>query len=219
MGGVGGSVLAYSFDRLKEQTLKDFEIVITDHSNQDELDVYNTCELYKNDLNIKYIKTNAFKGNPAYNTNLGIESCSNEIVKLLCQDDYLLNDKSLQYIYEGFIDDVVWVATPYVHTNDRTNIYKLHIPTINDKLHYVNTIGTPSCIALKKSKFLGFDVNLKWAYDCEFYKRMVNCYGGPRVISEVCMVNYIHANQVTNTLAENTLRDNENAYVIAKHGE
>lgn len=219
MNGAGGEVLDYSFSKLHEQTYKDFDITITDHSAGLKTDVMNVCSRWSDiGLDIKYFRIDKKIGNPAFNTNKSIELSKFDIVKLLCQDDYLANKDSLKIMMDNFKPEDIWMATTYVHSSDRNNFYRYHTPSVNPNIHTTNTIGTPSCILIRKDKHLGFDDNLKWMYDCEYYSRMIDTYGNPKILSECCMVNYIHDNQTTNTIANEYLRNSEIEYVSKKYG-
>lgn len=198
MGGEGYEVLKHSLLMLSKQSFKDFEVVITDHSENDL--VADVCTIASKYLDVKYIRNENRRGEPVPNTNLGLEHCSGEIIKLLCQDDYIYDNNSLKIINDSFTDDVNWLVTSYVHTNDRTNLYRRHIPKLNAKIELINTIGTPSCLTIRNKNILYFDENLSFMYDCEYYKRLLIKYGNPKIVDVVTMVNYLHDNQVTSTV-------------------
>lgn len=217
MNGHGVEALNYSLNKLYIQTFKDFEVVITDHSIND--DIKNLCEFWQDKLDIKYYKTENGRGSPTVNTNNGLSKCSGEIIKLLCQDDYLYDEYSLEKTHNAFDENVNWLASSYVHTQDKKTYYKHHIPSMNDNIETVNTIGTPSCVAIRNNNIMYFDENLKWAYDCEYYRRLYNTFGNPKILNEITMINYIHGNSTTNTIATNELRNREENYIKVKHGK
>jgi glycosyltransferase involved in cell wall biosynthesis len=214
MGGEGANCLRHSFGILDKQTFKDFDVVITDHSTDNE--VRKVCLDFENTLCIKYYRNSDRIGSPTVNTNLGIEKSGGEIIKFLCQDDFLYDENSLQIISDSFSDDDVWVATSYVHSNDRKKFYRKHTPAISDNVYLINLLGTPSAFAVRGVKCLLFDENLVWAYDVDFYGRMIKRYGNPKIIDDITMVNYLWGGQVTNTLANRELRKKENQYVLEK---
>jgi hypothetical protein len=61
------------------------------------------------------------------------------------------------------------------------------------------------------------DETLKFYYDCEFYKRVYLEYGLPNISQNDTMVNYIHPNSTTNTIANNSLRNFEENYIRGIH--
>ena len=215
MNGAGVEMLNYNFNILSKQTLKDFEVVITDHSIDNSLEYL--CKQWSKLLDIKYIKNLEFRGCPAHNTNLGLKNSQGDYIKLLCQDDYLLNEKSLELIYNNISkNDSSWMFSSYIHTNDRKNFYRYYVPHYNDDIKLVNTFGTPSALTIKNKDVLEFDNNLKFMYDCEFYHRMVLKYGQPLIFDEVTMVNYIHENQTTTSIVNNEIFQNEQEYIRRK---
>ena len=148
MNGKGAEVLGVSLNKLIQQTFKDFEVVITDHSQDD--NIKNLCNSWIDVLNIKYFRNPNKIGSPTANTNFGIEMSKGEIIKLLCQDDYLFDAQSLQIIAENFTKDVTWLVTSYVHSKDRINYYNQHFPRIPSNILIENLIGTPpSCNPFK----------------------------------------------------------------------
>jgi len=214
MGGCGVDMLEFSFNKLIHQSLQDFETVITDHS-QDNL-IEKLCDSWEGVINIKYFKNTEKRGSPTSNTNLGIAKSEGEIIKLLCQDDYLYDEQALQIIDKNFASDVNWMATSYLHTTDRARLYNKHVPRLSDNIALKNLLGTPSAFTIRNGVDVWFDENLSWFYDGDFYRRMVQKFGNPKVIDKITMVNYLHADQVTNTIANHALKNKEQQYVTEK---
>ena len=209
MNGVGRDVLKFSLDIIANQSMKDFEVVITDHSI--DKDIEELCSEYSF---IRYIRNEENRGNPAHNTNLGIDNCQGGYINLLCQDDYLIDSQSLN----NCLDDLegsgkVWGFNSYWHTKDKITLERRHIPSFNDNIQLINTLGTPSALTMRNGLDVRIDENLKYCYDCEFYKRISIRYGLPNISMNDTMVNYIHENQTTNTIATKTLIEDEEAYI------
>lgn len=213
MNGVGAAVLKYSLVAISNQTFKDFEVVVTDHSPDDNIE--QLCETY---TFVRYIRNLEKRGNPASNTNLGISYCEGDYIKLLCQDDYLLDENSLAHCVNDIeLSGSAWGFNSYWHTTDKINLERRHVPTFNDNIHLINTLGTPSALIMKNGLNIWMDENLKYMYDCEFYKRVYEVHGLPNISMNDTMVNYIHKNQTTNTIVNNELVRNEEEYVRSKH--
>ena len=64
---------------VSQQTLKDVEVVISDHSVDTEIEEY--CDENEYDLNIKYIRNVEARGNPAVNTNNAIDHSTGRLSK------------------------------------------------------------------------------------------------------------------------------------------
>ena len=71
MKGKGAEYLSYSFNVLYQQTFKDFEIIISDHSESDA--IKDLCTQWNSILNIKYIRNQYKRGNSSANTNNAIK--------------------------------------------------------------------------------------------------------------------------------------------------
>jgi len=196
MRGEAKRVLTRSFDILKRQTFKDFEVVISDNSEDDV--VKNLCESREyQSLNINYFK-NPRKG-LAQNTNSAIKNARGEIIKILYMDDFLANENSLEQIVKNFSG--YWLVTGCEH-DDGTRRYNRQYPKYNKKIYRgKNTIGSPSVLSIKNKDPLLFDENMTWLLDCDYYKRMYDKYGEPKILNELNVVIGIGKNQVTNILS------------------
>lgn len=214
MKGRGAEALEVSFNKFIQQVFKDFEVVITDHSKDDNIE--NLCKLWSDVLRIVYFRNTNKIGSPTANTNCSIEKSNGKFIKLLCQDDYLFDELSLQIIANSCTEDVNWLATSYVHTNDRVNFFNKHIPKISQNIYLENFLGTPSAFTIRNGCDVWFDENLVWAYDVDFYGRMLKKFGIPKIVDQITMINYLWEGQVTNSIATQELRNRENEYILRK---
>jgi glycosyltransferase involved in cell wall biosynthesis len=88
------------FRTISQQTLKEVEIVVSDHSLDGKIEKF--CEQNIYDLKIKYIRNPEDRGNPCSNTNVAIDNSTGELVKVLLQDDFLYDTEALDKIYNSF---------------------------------------------------------------------------------------------------------------------
>jgi len=204
MKGMGVEFLEFSFQKLSDQSFKDFEVVISDHSSGD--DIKSLCEKWVGTLDIKYHKNVNGVGSSSTNVNNAIRNCSGQWIKILFQDDFLYDYESLSKVHD-FIsnnDSVEWVATACEHSNDGFTMYRPFYPEWNDDIQFGrNTISSPSvlCIKNKDDKFY-FDEDLIWLMDVEYYKRMYEKYGEPSYIYDICVVNRTWGEQLSNTIPQ-----------------
>lgn len=213
--GKGAELLEFSFEKMKTQTFKDFNVVVSDHSLDKSIE--DMCKKWENELTIKYVKNTEKRGNPAANLNNAIKESEGEWIKILCQDDYLMYDNSLEIIADA-IGEENWIATGYIHTRDRKNYQVYHAPFLNPQLYITNTVGTPSCVAIKNVPQMVYaDENLKYAYDCEFYFRFMTQYGKPKIITDVTIANFLWDGALTAIITPEFI-EQENAYILNKHG-
>lgn len=216
MYGRGAECLDYSLAILERQTYKNIEIVVSDHSLDES--IKNTCKKWDGLLDIKYIKNTEKRGASSANHNNCIKHCEGDIIKFLCQDDYLYSVDSLQKIINHFSTDTKWLVSRYIHTRDRTCYFNEQIPWLNGEIHVKNTIGTHSCLAIRNDNPPLFDEDLIWFMDCEYYRQLYNHFGLPYVLQEITMVQFLWEGQVTNTsAASNNLRMRELKHIQKKY--
>ena len=216
MHGEGVQVLEFSFEKMKQQTFKNFDVVISDHSSND--DILNLCEKWKNDLDIKYFKNEEDKGSPSANTTSAIKKSTGKWIKILCQDDFLYNQYSLERIYDFLDEKTVWMASSYMHSYDRKTFFKYQNPSMNEHICVVNTIGTPSCITIRNVKDIPeFDKELFYAYDCAWYHELWKKYGNPKILQETTMINFLWNNSISSKITPEFIQK-ENEYILRKYG-
>jgi len=214
--GRGTGILEYSFKIMERQTYKGFDVVISDHSANDQIE--RLCYTWSNRLDIKYFRNELGRGNAAVNTNYSIRKSTGDLIKLLCQDDYLFDEFALEKTVKAFDEDTNWLASAYIHTYNKTDYFKYHLPAMNPRICVVNTIGTPSCVTIRNVKDMPLmDQNLSYAYDCDFYKRFSDQYGPPRIISDVTVVNFLWGNSISSSVSHDLITRETN-YILAKYG-
>jgi hypothetical protein len=217
MAGVGVEMLTQCLLSIGEQRFRDFELVISDHSV--DYAIANFLQTVRADFPITYIRNDQKRGSSSANFNNAIRHSKGEIIKILCQDDFLLDFDALERTVEAFIDpSVQWAITPYYHSRDGVELHMLHSPELNDELLLRNTIGTHSCLSVRRSGLLEmFDEDLIWLMDCEYYYRLHRAHGNPALIRRPTMANLVWKGQVTHTSANDERRNLEIEYVKRKH--
>jgi glycosyltransferase involved in cell wall biosynthesis len=218
MHGVGALFLRESFDILAKQTFKDFDVVISDNSVTDIIKV--VCDEYKDKLDIKYFK-HAGKKEMSPNVNNAIRCATGKILKILCQDDYLYHERALEDIAQNFdLSKDSWLVTACIHTKNTRSYFRPFYPKYNKKIHMgKNTISSPSVLSIKNENVQFFDENLKWFMDCDYYKRMHDKYGDPKIVHEINVVNRVGKHQTTHNDAVESLRKREFEYIVKKYNE
>lgn len=202
MNGVGKTFLENSLKFISNQSFKFFEVVISDHSISYEIE--GVCKMFS-ELNIKYIKNEHNRGSSSANLNNAILNSSFELVKILMQDEYIFDKNTLNDIVKVFEEKTInWVITGCFYGDDVMKPKGNMIPYYNDKIiEGKNTIGSPSVLTFRKTEDLElFDPNLIWMMDCEYYKRLYNKWGQPKIIPEHKIFVNQHKNQLTNIIEE-----------------
>lgn len=199
MKGLGHYYLGELFDTIKNQTFKDFEVCISDHSKNDL--ILELCEEYAEFFKIQYFKNENDRGNSPSNTNSAVEMCSGEYTKIMFSDDLFIDNFSFEMIVKEFEETGCnWIFNSFAHTSDGKNYYRPMTPKWTDMmLEGRNLLGSPSCVAFKTDKFVKFDPKLKLLMDTDFYHRMRCEYGMPNIIDEYLTANREHPNRISSS--------------------
>jgi glycosyltransferase involved in cell wall biosynthesis len=216
--GKGVEYLEHSFNIIAQQSFTDYEVVISDHSEDD--DIQNLCKAWSSMMNIEYFKNSYGRGKIAPNLNNAIRHSRGLFIKMLFQDDFLYDIDSLQIIYDSIEknQDKNWFITACVHTDDCINMYDRMTPYYHDRIYAgVNTISCPTVLTVKNDDELPiFNETLNWLVDVEYYKRLYDTYGDPVVIDIICAVNRNAEVRTTNMMTEKQKQE-EISRVIKKY--
>lgn len=216
MGGWGENFLQYSLDKIKSQTIKDVQVVISDNSEDG---VLSKIADKNKDLNIKYVYNNNENRGMANNFNRAISECEGDIIKVLCQDDYLLYDTSLEETLEAFEIGIGWLVSAYYHTYNRKQYTSMHVPSLSENIYLKNLIGMPSCLTVLNGADIEFDENLQWYVDCDYYYRLYLKYGSPTILSRPTVVQFLWNGQTTNSVITSEIIQKEKDYLVGKYGK
>lgn len=207
----GLEFLKQSLLRLARQKFKDFEVVISDNSDDNEIE-----ELCKHfgDLNIQYHR-NPVKG-MAQNTNNAIAMAKGDLVKILYQDDMLFTEDALSEIVKAFGPEDKWLVTGCAHTVNGEDFERPHYASYNEEIHTgKNTIGSPSVLTIRKNGCLFFDETLTWLLDCDLYRRYHDTFGPPKILNSLGVIIRQGPHQVTNLLSDERKKQEED-YMLNK---
>jgi len=213
MSGKGIDCLSYCLESIREQTYQPYEIIVSDHSKNN--DIFNFCKLH--DMTIKYIRNKEKRGSLGSNLNSCIIHASGDIIKFIMQDDFLLTKDSLLKTKENFNLNKNWMVTSYFHTKDRINFFNMHIPIVNTNIILSNTIGTPSCLTIKNENVIYFDENLQWYVDSEYYFRLYNKFGLPIICNIPLVCQFLWEGQTTNAIITDEIVSKEKEYLYKKY--
>jgi hypothetical protein len=202
------------------QNFKDFEVVISDHSQNN--DILIKCQEFNSKFDIKYFKNENNRGNGPANTNNAISKCSGEIIKIMFQDDFFYDDEALEKIYYALHDsDKMWLLNGTNHTKDGGNTFYWDLyPKFNDQLLMgVNTISSPSVVAFKKQSEIIFDETLVYFMDIDYYYGMRKKYGDPVFYNDILITNRFHENSISSNITnKEKMMSVESKYCFQKYG-
>lgn len=205
------------FYSLSQQTSKDFNVWISDHSETNY--ILEACEEYADLFEINYVKNEEQRGNMSANTNCALRHADGEILKIIFQDDFILTNNLVSELDRAFIDEVEWAVTGFAQTNDdgRTH-YNPRIPYYNDRiLEGFNTLSSPSILAMKNGINEFFDEKLTMLMDCDLYYRLYKYHKEPVILKKCHISNREHKNQ-TQRLYEHLI-SSEISYLKEKYND
>jgi glycosyltransferase involved in cell wall biosynthesis len=215
---------------ISAQTYKDYEIIITDDSTNDQ--TKNIVHDGVEHLPLTYIKNDLAKGTPE-NWNFAISLAKGKWIKLMHHDDWFTNENALgefakQAATAGDKCNFIFSAYQNVYLGkDKTELVlagavkRFFVKRMPLLLFKENIIGNPSCTLVRNdpSMLLRYDNHLKWIVDFEYYITLINagvvfCYLPKPLISVG-----IHDTQVTAGVQLNpAVEIPEAMYFLQKHG-
>lgn len=210
------------------QTFRDFEVVVTDDSNDDT--VYELIKNYKHNFPITYTKNTVALGSPE-NWNASIKLAKGEWIKMMHDDDWFVNELSLAKFAEAAKISLgtSFIFSGYTEINVRTNsrknfiISNFYLKLLEKSplnLFKQNFIGHPSTTLVKNNPYCLYDKNLKWVVDFEFYIRYINKYKSFVAIKDTLITIGISEYQITKAAFRNPeVEIPENLYLLHKFGE
>jgi glycosyltransferase involved in cell wall biosynthesis len=159
------------------QDFTDYEIIVTDDSLDQSVE--EIARKHQGDPRLKYYKNATSLGSPQ-NWNESVNRASGEYIKILHHDDWLLKSNSLS----SFVDlldkhpqaDFAFSGNMHFDSQGRPKneraISAKQVATLRKRptrLIFGNSIGAPSVTIYRKSLNIGYDPELKWLVDLDFY--------------------------------------------------
>ena len=208
----------YLFDifyALSQQTNMNFEVVVSDHSKSDK--ILKVIKDYWDVFSINYYRNSDSLGNISANTNNALRIAEGEIKKVLFSDDFILTKNLTEELDKAFTPEVKWCVSGFAHTiDDGKSHYNPKLPEYNDRLlEGINTISSPSILALKGDLDEYFDEDLTMLMDCDMYYRLYKYHGDPAILQDFHISNREHKTQTQRTYDH--LLPKEIEYLKKKH--
>lgn len=219
MHGKGAEFLSSALNGIYHQTYKNIEVVVSDHSFND--DIQSVCHAWSTKgLDIRYLRNNDSRGYSSANINNAIKSSTGKYIKILFQDDFLYCADAIEKTVTAFEKEPnkKWLISACEHSSDGVHMYRPFHPRFHNDIHLGNnTISSPSVLTLLNEDLIYFDCKLVWLMDVEYYKRLYNTFGEPVILNKITVVNRTWDMQVSNTVSEN-IKQKEMAYVKGIYG-
>ncbi len=213
-------------DSIAVQTFQDFEVVVSDDSDDDS--VKDLLEAYKEKFIVHYYKNQPSLGTPA-NWNFGISKAAGEWIKLIHDDDWFASADSLQIFADNISQQHNFIFSAYANRTLETGgkVEEKHFPAswknkiIKNPLTLLayNVIGPPSVILVHRSITEKYDERMKWRVDMDFYVRLLLQEKSYTYINKILVNVGISETQVTNYCFQNPLVElPEGFLLLQKYG-
>jgi glycosyltransferase involved in cell wall biosynthesis len=205
------------------QTFQDFEIILTDDSPDDAVEL--VCREFP-ELPLEYIRNPSPKGTPA-NWNFAIDQARGEWIKIMHDDDWFSTDNSLElfdkaagkgknFIFSGYTN--VWETGSRIEMNFPSEM-QCEIIANPMLLLAENVIGPPSVTMVHSSVKQRYDTFMKWRVDIDFYVRLLRDLKDFEVIKRPLVNVGISESQVTNScIGVPEVELPEGALLLSKYG-
>ena len=219
-GGKGVRYLSDILRTISQQTIKEVEVIIPDHSVN--MDIEEFC--YDNifDLNIIYFRNEDNRGDVASNKNLGMDLAKGEVVKMMYMDDYFYTNDALEKTYNALKNsDKMWLVCGTNHTRDNGKTFDTFImPRWNDNMLRArgnNTMSGVSVISYKNPMDVRWDSKTIMLLDVDFYYSLRSKYGDCIYLNDCMITQRVNKDALSSTISDEDVQK-EFVYCREKHG-
>ena len=210
---------------IEKQNFKDFELVVSDDSYDDDVrELIYTSNLVDR---LIYNRNKKPLGSPE-NWNKCISMASGKYIKIMHHDDFFSCNDALQ----KFVNSIENSNTNFVFSSS-SNIDFVTKNVLNNKisrkkinelmnnpgcLFFENLIGSPSCVIFKRGISAKFDSNLKWLVDVDFYLSVLSNEDFLHLNEKLIETTTNSTHQITHACEDNPrVEFYENLYLVNKH--
>ena len=219
------AMLKRLLDSIETQSFRDFEVIVSDDSPDDELEkLVNT---YSDKFSLAYYKNQTALGSPA-NWNQAIKPAKGEWIKLMHHDDWFADENSVKvfadHAKKSKNADFIFSAHQ-LYENDKlksvekiNSVIQQHLRKNTLILFSKNYIGHPSTTLIKNNREFWYDEKIKWVVDFEFYIRVLS--ETDFIYIDETLINIgLGAHQLTSEVFRNRkVEIPENVYLLNKLG-
>lgn len=208
-------------DSVARQSFTDFEVIVTDDSKDDSVEIFLKERAYN--FSLQYIHNKPAKGTPL-NWTEGMNYARGEWIKIIHDDDWLTGEDSLQQYVNAINSSVDCIFSGYIaHYEkdgkeiDKTISQKRFSRLVNHPYYLFasNEIGPPSVVLFRKTMKELYDPSLKWLVDLEAYIRILLKYKCVYVNRPLITMSY-NETQVTNDCFGNPDVETKEALIYYK---
>ena len=187
------------------QTFRDFDVIISDDSNDNSVEVL--VNEYKDRFTLHYYRNKTSLGTPA-NWNYAIGKASGEWIKLMHDDDWFAAPTSLQAFADATKKGNKFIVSSYNNIDDNGAILsKPSLSSVRKKMMLQNPmillaencIGQPSITLVHRSVAAKYDERMKWRVDIDYYMQLLLSENNFTQLPDTLINIGISSSQVTNS--------------------
>ena len=196
-------------ESIEIQTYKNFEIIVTDDTPGEEIEM--VLQKFTH-LPLRYFKNIPALGSPG-NWNSAISKSTAEWVQLMHADDWYANPESLQQFAKAICttkSSFIFSVSKEINTvngkkkNLFLNAEKRRLLDDNPvNLVFDNVIGHPSTVLFKKDEAIAYNTTYIWVVDIDFYIRYLKKHPGYTHITQPLINIGIDEQQISSTAYKN----------------
>ncbi|MCD6019423.1 MAG: glycosyl transferase family 2 [Bacteroidetes bacterium] len=165
-------------DSILQQDYKDFELIISDDTPDDSIEVFLKSIL--KDQPYSYFRNNPSLGTPE-NWNAAVGNAEGKYIKIMHHDDFFTRPDSLKLMVEEiekkqasflFCQTDVWHVKTQIHHIHKISAKQLELLKRKPQfLFFKNMIGAPSATLYINNKAFSYDKRFKWLVDIDLYMK------------------------------------------------
>lgn len=220
-GGKGVRYLSDIFRTIKYQSIKEVEVIITDHSHDTEIEDFCYDNIF--DLNIIYYRDEEHRGDVATSMNIGMDLAKGKVVKMMFMDDYFFINDALEKTYNALMNsDKMWLVCGTNHTRDNgMSVDTYLMPRWNDNMLRARGNNTMSGVAVISYK--NDDMDVRWdpktcmLLDVDFYYSLRGKYGDCIYLEDYLITQRVNTDALSSTISDEDVQK-EFVYCREKHG-
>jgi glycosyltransferase involved in cell wall biosynthesis len=220
----GVHFLRRALDSIAKQSDVDFaqiEVVISDHSVDFAIEQF--LASYQAPFKLHYVRNGTQFGNISHNVNHAtqfvLQNCSSSFIKILFQDDFLLEDGYLSQLIDIAKNQPDAIITGATHSDDGNHFYNPINPHNNPFLIFgQNSISSPSTLTLSRAacERLPCDEQVKLFMDIDWYYRLFKEFKHIVFAPQLLVVNGVWEGQAQHQFDTQAFIK-ELSYVLAKY--
>lgn len=191
----------------------EIEILISDDSHSDTIKQIIKSHEIQDIVKLVYVKRDNVSGIASSNWNNLLRMANGKYILFMHHDEFpygknFFNKLLRKIIHKPNVD--IFLLRCNIKSLMK-NKYRPHVFDFIKKIYFAssesiylrNTIGSPSCVVIKKEKCPKFDERLKWIVDLDWYYKILN---KKKLVIEFTKLNYISVNR-TNSIS-NKIKSN-----------